>query len=133
MESLLFLFLLINSLVWVAQAYLDLTRKQIQLYYIIPVLLSVPLYSLEPSLTSFGLLLLAPIQYFTVDMAKGDTSLYIMYVFSTIFLPITSFQVLIFTTAAYILLQETMLQNQNYPMAPAVTTSYFISLLIFLV
>lgn len=124
------LFLVVNTFVWVAQAYLDVTRKHIQLLYIVPVLLSTILIGFNVSLISFGLLTLAPILYLSGLMAVGDTTLYITYVISTTIYPLLGIQALIYSTAAYILLQETVLDNQKYAMAPAPTTAFAITYLL---
>jgi len=130
MQFFLYLFFTVNMLLWVAQAYLDIRFKHIYPYLSYLSLLSVPLVLLEVSYTSFILLTLVPIVHFTNYMARGDTKLMLQYIISTTPLPITGIQTLFFTTAAYILIQETILGNENYPMAPAPLLSFLFTYLL---
>lgn len=130
MDFSLALFFTFNLLLWVAQATLDIKFKHIHPYLSYLSLLTVPLVALDVSLTSFGLLLLVPIVHYTKYMARGDTKLMLQYIITTIPYPIQGIQTLIFTTATYILLQETIMKNQNYPMAPAPLLSFLVTYLL---
>lgn len=124
------LFFTVNLLLWVAQALLDIKFKHIHPYLSYLSILTAPLVMFDLSLTSFILLSLVPIVDFTGYMARGDTKLMLQYIISTIPVAILGLQTILFTTAMYILIQETILKNENYPMAPAPLTAFLAAYLL---
>ncbi|MFB6114874.1 MAG: hypothetical protein ABEK04_01170 [Candidatus Nanohalobium sp.] len=93
---------MINVFIWLAQAYLDMTEMEIQSLYGYPVLIITLFLPLETIAVTAIPLVFAPILYFQGVLSKDNTTLLVLYIFSTAPYIQISIPLLIITAGPYI-------------------------------
>ncbi|MFB6180392.1 MAG: hypothetical protein ABEJ93_00800 [Candidatus Nanohalobium sp.] len=120
-------FIVINTSVWIAEAYLDISNKEIQPLYAYPILLILVFLPLTTIAVTAAPLIFAPILYYTGVLSEDDATLLALYILSTAPYLEYAVPILLITGIPYVLTVQLTGLKDEIATAPAATTSIILT------